>query len=88
MQTKEEQLTIKADNLKVVEAGMAFNVRLTLTNFAQSSADTKDKEQNIRGCLLIADTLLVTANGAEALTGNVNKNYTDVSYFLEEEDNI
>lgn len=44
MQTKEEQLTIKADNHRVVEAGMVFNVRLTLTNFAQSSAETKDKE--------------------------------------------
>jgi hypothetical protein len=32
--------------------------------------------------------LLVTANGAETLTGNVSKNYTDVSYFLEEEENI
>ena len=32
--------------------------------------------------------MLVTANGAETLTGNVSKNYTDVSYFLEEEENI
>ena len=34
MQTKEEQLTIKSENHRVVEAGMAFNIRLTLTNFA------------------------------------------------------
>jgi hypothetical protein len=46
---------------------MAFNVRLTLTNFINEKKDA-GKESNIRNCILIADTILVTASGAEALT--------------------
>jgi nucleosome binding factor SPN SPT16 subunit len=67
MSAKEEQLVIKEDNTKVIETGMAFNVRLTLTNFINEKKDA-GKESNIRNCILIADTILVTASGAEALT--------------------
>jgi nucleosome binding factor SPN SPT16 subunit len=67
MSAKEEQLVIKEDNTKVIETGMAFNVRLTLTNFINEKKDA-GKESNIRNCILIADTILVTASCAEALT--------------------
>lgn len=37
MSFKEEILAIKEDNHKVIQSGMVFNVRLSLTNFAKSN---------------------------------------------------
>ena len=34
MNFKEEFLSIKEDSVRVVEPGMVFNIRITLTNFA------------------------------------------------------
>jgi len=36
---KEEFLTIKEDNENVVSVGMSFNIRLSLTNFAQPTKE-------------------------------------------------
>ena len=78
---------IKEDNTKVIEAGMAFNIRLTLTNFVTDKKDA-GKDTNIRNCLLIADTILVTATGAETLTQGVSRSFNDVSYNLEDDENV
>jgi nucleosome binding factor SPN SPT16 subunit len=87
MNAKEESLTIKEDNHKVIEAGMTFNVRLTLTGFASAKKDG-GKESNTKNCLMIADTIYVTSEGCEVLTSGISRNFSDISYNLEDEDNV
>jgi nucleosome binding factor SPN SPT16 subunit len=81
---KEEQLSIKADNHRVIEAGMVFNIRLSMANFDPRPA---------RNCLLIADTVLIKSNDQdtaqpafEVLTKSIPKAYADVSYSIDEND--
>lgn len=80
MNFKEELLAIKEDNQRIIQSGMVFNVRLSLTNFAkQNDAPTQ------RNCLLLADTLIVLKDGAEVLTRSVTRSYGEISYFLDDE---
>ena len=39
MNFKEELLAIREDNEKIIESGMVFNIRLSLTNFAKATKD-------------------------------------------------
>ena len=39
-----------------------------------------------KNCLLISDTLLVLAEGAEVLTRGITRAYGDISYYLEDEE--
>lgn len=76
LKPKEELLAIKDDNSKVIEAGMVFNVRLSLANFSV-------KKIAERNCLQIADTILIVSDGpAEVLTRSISKAYNDISYTL------
>ncbi len=79
MTVKEELIAIKSDNTKEVKAGMCFNVRVSLTGFNADGIMAKN-------CLLISDTLLVLAEGAEVLTRGITRAYGDISYFLEDEE--
>jgi nucleosome binding factor SPN SPT16 subunit len=79
---KEDQLSIKEGNDRVIEKGMVFNVRLSLANF--------DSRPN-RNCLLIADTVLAkeSVDGSpsyDILTRGNPKNYGDISYSIDEND--
>jgi len=65
---------------------MAFNVRITLTNFAVKKDGAK--ESNTRNCLMIADTLFVTAEGCDVLTQGISRNFNDISYNLDDEENV
>ena len=58
---------------------MCFNVRVSLTGFNADGIMAKN-------CLLISDTLLVLAEGAEVLTRGITRAYGDISYFLEDEE--
>ena len=80
MNFKEELLAIKEDNHRVIQTGMVFNIRLSLTNFAKQP-DTPTQ----RNCLLLADTLIVLKEGAEVLTRSVTRSYGEISYFLDDE---
>ena len=71
----------------MIEAGMTFNVRITLTNFAAVKKEG-GKESNTRNCLMIADTIFVTPNGCEVLTQGISRNFNDISYNLEDEENV
>lgn len=87
MQAKEEQLAIKEENHRLIEAGMTFNVRITLTNFSAAKKDG-GKQSNARNCLMIADTIFVTADGCEVMTQGINRNFNDISYNLDDEENV
>ena len=80
MNFKEELLAIKEDNERVIQTGMVFNVRLSLTNFAKAT-----DAPTTRNCLLLADTLVVLKEGAEVLTRSVTRSYGEISYFLDDE---
>ncbi|CDW89086.1 isoform a [Stylonychia lemnae] len=54
---KEDLLSIKEDNEKIIEAGMVFNLRLSLANFQLTPN---------RNCLLIADTILIKPKSDDA----------------------
>lgn len=88
MSAKEELLTIKEDNQKVIEANMLFNVRLTLTNFSLQKKEAKNRETNAKNCLMIADTILVTDSGCEVLTQGVSRQFNDISYNLDDPDQV
>ncbi len=79
MTVKEELIALKSENTKEVKAGMCFNVRVSLTGFNGDNIMAKN-------CLLISDTLLVLAEGAEVLTRGITRAYGDISYFLEDEE--
>jgi hypothetical protein len=66
---------------------MVFNIRLTLTQFAASKKEGQ-KESNTRNCLLIADTVIVTSQGSEILTQGVSRAFNDISYNLDDNDNV
>ena len=72
---KEDLLSIKADNERVIEDGMVFNIRLSLANF--------DNRPN-RNCLLIADTVIVQNGAPDIITKENPKAYADISYQIDE----
>lgn len=80
MNFKEELLAIKEDNERLIETGMVFNVRLSLTNFSKNA-----ETSTARNCLVLADTLIVLKEGAEVLTRAVTRTYGEISYFLDDE---
>ena len=80
LKPKEELLAIKEDNDKIIEAGMVFNVRISLANF-----DSKKRPN--RNCLQVADTVLIVSDGpAEVLTRSISKTYNDISYTLNDDE--
>jgi nucleosome binding factor SPN SPT16 subunit len=79
---KEEQLSIKSDNHRIIEPGMIFNLRVSMANF---------DNRPTRNCLLVADTILMkeiseSAPCLENLTRSIPKAYADVSYSIDEND--
>jgi nucleosome binding factor SPN SPT16 subunit len=58
-----------------------FTVRLSLANFDRENRPT-------RNCLQIADTILVTKDGAEVLTKGNSKEFNDISYTIDEDEEV
>ncbi len=67
--------SISAGNKKKLQDGMTFNVRVGFHNV--------DDSVKGRYSVLLGDTVLVTASGAEVLTDKATKKYVDVSYDIE-----
>lgn len=64
MNPKEDLLSINAANERIIQKGMVFNVRLSLSKF--------DKLQRPeRNCLLITDTILILEEISEVITRGV-----------------
>lgn len=80
MTVKEELLCFNSENTQKVEAGMCFNIRVSLSGF------NKEGGSAAQNCLLIADTILVLDLGAEILTRGITRVYGDISYFLDDLD--
>mmetsp|Transcript_26112 Transcript_26112/g.50719 ORF Transcript_26112/g.50719 Transcript_26112/m.50719 type:complete len:670 (+) Transcript_26112:2-2011(+) len=66
----------------VVSAGMVFNVAVGFEKLVEK--ELRDKGRNY--ALFIADTVLVGESGAEVLTNHAQKEWTDVSYNLNDDD--
>ena len=77
---KERALAINANNETVIEPGMTFHVRISLSGIS--------KEES-RNTVAIGDTVaIVSANTPnKVLTAGIQKAYTEISYSLEESDN-
>ena len=68
---------IKADNETIVEAGMTFHARITLSGISKEPA---------QAIVAIGDTVIVTEPGKpnKSLTSGIQKTYAEISYSLEE----
>jgi nucleosome binding factor SPN SPT16 subunit len=74
---REDGLAINGENETKVEAGMMFFLKIGMTGV--------DAKAN-RATIGIGDTVMVTSEGAELLTGRVHRKYSDVSYSLGDEE--
>lgn len=78
-QFKEDTLTINNTNQTVVKEGMTFHVRIALSNVHKDPA---------RSVVAIGDTMVVTSEGPVVLTSGIQKKYTEISYSLEDSEEI
>lgn len=76
---KERQLQITATNETVVEPGMTFHVRLSISGISKEQA---------RSTVAIGDTVIIMGDGQanQVLTSGIQKSYAEISYSLEESD--
>lgn len=72
---REELLTLKSDNHRIIEESMVFNIRVSMANF--------DSRAN-RNCLLVADTVFVGKDQTEILTNEKKKDFSEISYQIDE----
>ena len=71
---KERKLTISAQNETIVEPGMTFHVRVSLSGISKDPA---------RSMVAIGDTIHVTSEANQVLTKKIQKDYTQISYVLD-----
>lgn len=77
-QFKEDRLSINAKNQNLVAAGMAFHVRITLSNVHKDPA---------RAVVGIGDTVFIGKDGnVTVTTAGVQKKYNEISYSLDDEE--
>eukprot|EP00347_Sterkiella_histriomuscorum_P012768 403367296 len=76
---KEDQLQIMKDNHRVLEDNMVINLKFTIANFST---------QPTRNCLILADTILIKGQTPQVLTNKVKKDYPDISYTIDEFDDV
>lgn len=81
---QEAQYTLNSKNERKIEAGMVFNIAIGFKN-VELKAETEDERAKIYSTFL-ADTVLVKEDGIEVLTEKCPKAYSDISYFLGEEE--
>mmetsp|Transcript_4057 Transcript_4057/g.6766 ORF Transcript_4057/g.6766 Transcript_4057/m.6766 type:complete len:1035 (+) Transcript_4057:3-3107(+) len=84
LEFREASLVLSTKCDAVVRTGMVFNVALGLENLTVKGA-TDDRSKKY--ALFLADTVLVTDGGAaEVLTDRSHKEWKDVSYSIQDED--
>ena len=74
---KERKLTISAQNDTLVEEGMTFHVRVSLSGISKDPS---------RASVAIGDTIFVSGSGGEdnqILTQKINRGYAQISYVLD-----
>ena len=78
---KERQLLVSAQNETVIEAGMTFHVRISLSGICSQPA---------RAIVAIGDTVIIQPSGLpnKVLTKGIQKTYAEISYSLEESEEI
>ncbi|XP_071697254.1 FACT complex subunit SPT16-like [Rutidosis leptorrhynchoides] len=76
LEFRESGLTLNEKNERTLKAGMVLNVSLGFQNLQTKS--NNPKSQNY--ALLLADTVIVTDNGHEVVTGLSTKAFKDVAY--------
>ncbi|KVH89908.1 FACT complex subunit SPT16 isoform X1 [Cynara cardunculus var. scolymus] len=86
LEFRESGLSLNEKNERILKAGMVLNVSLGFQNMQTKSS--KAKSQNY--ALLLADTVIITANSHEVVTSLSSKAFKDVAYSFndgeEEED--
>ena len=79
-QFKEEKLLINAKNTTLVEPGMVFHIRVTLTGVHKEPA---------RSFIGIGDTVVIEKDGsANVVTAGIHKKYSEISYSLDDEEEV
>ena len=77
-QFKEEKLLINAKNNTLVEPGMVFHIRVTLTGVHKEPA---------RSFIGIGDTVVIEQDGTPTVvTAGIHKKYSEISYSLDEDE--
>ena len=78
---KERHLMINASNETIVEPGMTFHVRITLSGISSEPQ---------RAIVAIGDTVLITEADVpnKQLTSGIQKTYAEISYSLEESEPV
>lgn len=76
---KHQDLTysISENNKRAIQVGQAFFVQIYLKNLKTTGGNTY--------CLIIADTVMITSHGPQNITSGVSKDFKDISYTLDDE---
>ena len=77
LQKKESGLELSDENETVIEEGMVFGIRISLTGF-------NDKAE--KATMMIGDTVIVNKNENVVVTEGISKKYQDISYVLDDDD--
>lgn len=75
LEFKENNLLINAKNQKEIKERMVFNIALSFNNLKS--------EKNKNYGMMIADTVIISAENNEIATNQISVKYEDVSYSLE-----
>ena len=78
---KERQLLVSAQNDTVVEPGMTFHLRISISGISQQPA---------RAIVALGDTVIIAPSGEsnKVLTRGIQKSYAEISYSLEESEPV
>ena len=75
LEFKESNLLINAKNNREIKKNMVFNVALAFNELKN--------EKSKSYAIMVADTVIITAEGNEVATNQISVKYEDVSYSLE-----
>ena len=75
LEFKESNLVINAKNNREIKERMVFNIALSFNELKSEKFKTY--------ALMLADTVIITADGNEIATNQISVKYEDVSYSLE-----
>ena len=75
LEFKESNLLINAKNNREIKKNMVFNVALAFNELKN--------EKSKSYAIMVADTVIITAEGNEIATNQISVKYEDVSYSLE-----
>lgn len=85
LEFRDASFVLNAKNGKTVLEGMVFNLTLGLEGLENPAA----KDPRSRSyALYLSDTVVVGAAGAELLTGRASKKWVDISYEIQEDDDV